>query len=106
MILTQAGWIVADDAAIFGVGPTEDAAWNDLRRGMKLAKIPHESEVDKEDSFCPPYWTENRFRAQPATATLLETVEAYGGSIAWSVVLGVACTAAESEAAQDEEPSP
>jgi hypothetical protein len=103
MTLTQAGFIVADDAAIFGIGPTEEAAWADLRRGMKLAKIPHESEVEKEDSFCPAYWTEDRFHAYPATAALLEQVEQRGGAISWDTVNRVACTTEESEAAEDQE---
>lgn len=96
-------FIIADYAAIWGCGDTEDAAWADLRRGMSLAKIPHESEVDTEDAYCPKYWHEDQFQAIPATAALVADVEKRGGRIEFSIVQGIACTGDEKEALDDSE---
>jgi hypothetical protein len=94
------GYLLADNDAIWGVGATEDAAWDDLRAGKKAAGVPHESEVDTDDTYCPKYWTEDQFTAMPATAALLTKVEARGGLIAWTVVGNVACTEDEAEEAE------
>ncbi len=94
-----AGFIIADSAAIWGIGATEGAAWADLRNVMHFARIPHDSEVDMEDTYRPRSWSEDRFAAMPATASLLARVEERGGLIAWAVVGDIACTEDEEEAA-------
>lgn len=91
-------FIIADEAAIWGCGNSEDAAWADLRRGMSLANIPHESDVDTEDAYCPKYWHEDQFKAIPATAALVADVEKRGGRVEFAMVQGIACTAEEEEA--------
>lgn len=93
--LEPAGFIIADAAAIFGTGPTVEMAWADLKNGMQTAHVPHQSDVDTEDTHCPKYWSEDQFEVLPATAALLADVEQRGGGITWSVVDGVACTEAE-----------
>ena len=93
--LEPAGFIIADAAAIFGTGPTVETAWADLKNGMQTAHVPHQSDVDTEDSDCPKHWAEDQFEVLPATAALLADVEQRGGGITWSVVDGVACTEAE-----------
>lgn len=96
--LEASGFIIADESAIFGVGLTQEAAWADLKRGMTLAHIPHQSEVDTYDTYCPKYWHEDNFTVLPATAALLADVEAHGGSIGFALVQGIACTGDEEEA--------
>lgn len=103
MIVTiqAAKFIIADDAAIWGCGDTENAAWADLRRGMSLANIPHESDVDTEDAYCSKYWNEDQFKAIPATTALVADVEKRGGCIEFAIVQGIACTGDEEEAFDD-----
>jgi len=90
--LTPAGFIIADEDAIFGVGPTQEAAWADLKAYMKSAHMLHLSEVNTEDTFCPKYWHEDQFTVLPATAALLADVEKHGGGIGFAMVQGIACT--------------
>jgi hypothetical protein len=99
--IQAAGFIIADDAAIWGAGVTEDAAWADLRNGMKLARVPHDSEVDMEDTYRPRSWSEDRFTVIPATAALLARVEECGGAISYGMVGDIACTTDEEDAALD-----
>ncbi len=94
-------FIIADEVAIWGYGDSEDAAWADLRRGMTLAKIPHQDDVDTEDAYCPNYWHEDQFKAFPATAALVADVEQRGGRIEFAMVKGIACTGDEEEAFDD-----
>ena len=97
--ITAAGFIIGDSAAIWGAGATEEAAWADLRDQMRVARIPHESEIDAEDTYAPKAWSEDRFAVMPATAALLAAVEARGGLIAYAVVDDVACTESEEDEA-------
>jgi hypothetical protein len=100
--IQPAGFIVVDTAAIWGVGSTEDAAWADLRDCMRAAHIPHISEIDEEDTYAPKTWSEEGFKAVPATAALIAEVQAHGGLIAHGWVGDVACTNDEEAEAEAE----
>lgn len=100
-MIRAAGFVVVDDAAIWGAGLTEEKAWAEVREGMRLARIPHESEVDTEDTYCPRYWSEDRFEVHEATAALLKLVDECGGDIAWGQVGDVCCTVQEEEVEAD-----
>jgi hypothetical protein len=97
--LPSAGFIVADDTAIWGVGETRAAAWADMLRGMAEAGIrvlgDGEEKVDEFEAT-----TEaSSFHTRPATAALIAAVENNGGSFAWGEASGVACTREEEAAA-------
>jgi hypothetical protein len=96
--IIPAGFIIANDAAVWGIGTTEDAAWTDLRNGMKLARIPHDSEVDMEDTYRPRSWSEDQFTVLPATAALIARIAERGGMIDYATVGGIGCTTDEENA--------
>lgn len=87
-----AGYIVVDDCAIWGGGDYPSDAWDDLAEGMRIARVPHISEVDVEDENCPRYWCEEQFRLLPASAALLEALEECGGQVEYGTVNDLAVT--------------
>ncbi|MBU6189474.1 MAG: hypothetical protein KGR68_09160 [Betaproteobacteria bacterium] len=95
--IPSAGFIITGQDVIWGIGTTEAAAWADLAANMRMANVPHERDVDTDDTYCPPYWSEDQFAAIPATAALLAEVDARGGNIAWGQIGPVACTTSEED---------
>ncbi len=88
--MMAAGFIIADDVAIYGAGNTEDGARADYLQWTKEDFNP-EPEHGALD---------NGATIQPATAALLDEVRKYGGRGTWDTVDGIACTTDEGEAAR------
>jgi hypothetical protein len=104
-----AGYVVHDRnrpgggvAAIWGHGPTAEAAEADFRQVMAAAQVtilgPGEHLTDRTENFT----HAASYRTIPATATLLALVEAKGGTVEWCVVDGIAGTVDEAEGRRDE----
>jgi hypothetical protein len=99
-----AGYVVHDGnrpgggmAAIWGHGPTAEAAEADFRQVMTAAQVtilgPGEHVTDRTENFT----HASSYRTIPATAALLALVETMGGAVAWAVVDGIACTVDEAK---------
>jgi hypothetical protein len=88
--LAPAGYIVANNEAIWGTGDTADAAWADMLANLEPGTVfVAEDEEVPEDGR---NWTcAIDYRIAPATAGLLAKAEDAGGAIAWDYVHGVAC---------------
>jgi hypothetical protein len=98
--ITAAGFIVADDSAIWGVGATADEAWADMLSGMSDAHVRVLDDGEEADDGEAATDTDS-FQTLPATAALLAEVESKGGNIAWGTINRVACTVAEEDVAND-----
>jgi hypothetical protein len=96
--ITAAGFIVADDSAIWGVGATADKAWADMLDGMTSAHIRVLDDGEEADDG-EAATDADSFHTLPATAALLAEVESKGGNIAWGTINRVACTVGEEDAA-------
>lgn len=96
--LEIAGYVIIDSTAIWGIGATLEAAWDDLAQSMEAAGIPHASTIDPDDVFATKGWMETDFQVVPATADLISDVQARGGAISWDVYFGAACATYELEA--------
>lgn len=76
-----------DMIAIYGTGPTEEAALADAQDAGPFFAADGETVIPPADAL----------RVYPATAALLAQVKEEGGAIAWDTICGVACTIAEHE---------
>ena len=85
-------YIVCTDTVIYGIGATEEAAWEDMERWID----PHEPSYSREAFYV--------YRATPA---LVQHVEEFGGAgIRWSrLKSGVCCMEVEAEAEAEAEAS-
>jgi hypothetical protein len=93
-----AGYVVANNEAIWGTGDTADAAWADALANMERGTVVVAEGEDPPEDGCP--WIRARdYRIMPATTGLLVAVEGVGGDLCWDVVRGVACLPYEAEAA-------
>lgn len=95
--IKSAGFIVHDNnQVIFGLGATSDEAWADFLREMGDANVivlaKGEERPENRD-----YVREEGYPIRAATAALMQLVAERGGSVAWSVARGIACTVAENE---------
>lgn len=100
--LQSAGYIVCDNEAIHGYGPTADEAWADFMNTMAQANIRVVAEPDEADIDSPGDWTrESDYQIKSASAGLIQRVKDQGGNLAWSYVSGIACTREEEEAAHE-----
>ena len=95
---TAAGYIVHNDNAIWGVGATADAAWEDFRAGMREAGVVILTTDQDADEQLGSWTREGDYTIRPATAALLAEVAARGGAIAWGEIGRVACTIEEEAA--------
>jgi hypothetical protein len=79
-------YIISNSEAIWAIGESEDAAWADLGRTMKLARVTIAPEG---------------LRIDAATPALIEQVKGMGGAILFAYnPAGIACTIAEYEGAK------
>ena len=93
-----AGFVVANNEAIWGTGDTADAAWADMLANLEPGTVLVTEDEETPDDGRP--WTRARdYRILPATTGLLVAVEGVGGDLCWEVVRGVACMRHEAEAA-------
>jgi hypothetical protein len=92
MAITQAGYIVTDDTAIWGTGATSEAAWDDMVENMRRAgtEVIYEPACDMDGKTLA-----SGFNIEPATAALIAQVEVRGGAIGWGHNGGIACTSDE-----------
>jgi len=93
------GYIVHNNEAIVGIGPTADAAWEDFTRGLESEDVTLlDDDADSSDVLGD--WTrESDYAIRSASAALLAQVETAGGNCAWRTSSnGVACTRAEADA--------
>jgi hypothetical protein len=97
--IETAGYIIANEQAIWGVGETPAAAWADFDRGMAANNIAVVDEAPEanETSWDPKPAVRREFYCEPATAGLLAEVKDAGGNRAWGYVGKVACTVAEED---------
>ena len=95
--IAPAGFIVADNEAIWGFGPTEGAAWDNMEPEMRMAGITIlDDEADyPEDGGS--YIRASHFKIFPASAALIARVDSLGGGISWDTVGGVCCASGEAE---------
>lgn len=97
-MIEHAGFIVTNNEAIWGFGPTADAAWQDFLNGMASARVRVVDEPTEADLDDGANWTrEGDYTIRSASAALLRKVETHGGAIAWSHRNGVCCTREEEE---------
>lgn len=94
-MIKAAGYMIQDiqGNAIFGVGTSVDEAWKMVVDGVGTFFNAYGDEKPADEAY-----TED-FKTYGATEALIAKVMAEGGAITWGVVDGVACTAAEEEAA-------
>lgn len=100
---TPEGFIVADKEGnlIEGFGDTEANAWADAKRTLDMANITLIEDGEEEPEEPGDWMLETDLIIHPATAALLAEVATRGGSLAWSIVGGVACTRWEEEEAEE-----
>lgn len=92
-----AGYIVTDNEVVHGIGPTADEAWADARRYLSESGISILSD-DEDSSDQLGNWTRHSgLHIRSASAALLSAVRDCGGSVAWFMVGGTACTRSEVE---------
>lgn len=84
----------SDCTAIYGTGDTAESSWQDTMRQLGYTEADLIPEGD-EAPFGAVDLRRSHFHTMPATAGLVERVEAEGGNIVWDVVDGVACVAEE-----------
>jgi hypothetical protein len=106
--LESAGYVVVDDQAVWGSGPTAQAAWESFLSGMSDAGIKVRGEIDDADGAAlerdqygdvlPDQTPANRYKIHAATRALLDRVAEQGGDIAWRVRGVVACLPDEYDA--------
>lgn len=90
--ILPAGFIVANNEAIWGAGATADQAWSDFRRVMDSASTVILSDADDIGDQLGSWTRQSDYRICSASAALLADVEARGGNISWERVGGVCCT--------------
>lgn len=95
--IIAAGYIVVDNEAIHGTGPTADAAWADMLETMKEGGI-EVLDDDADSTEQQGGWTRaSSFKIRAASAVLIAAVKERGGDIGWHDVGGVCCTRDEEE---------
>jgi hypothetical protein len=91
--ITAAGYIISDnEGIIYATGATVDAAWSDAEATFDSAQI---ALLDNDDDSTEQHgsWTRRSgLTVRPATAGLIDAIDAMGGALAWTDCGGVACT--------------
>lgn len=90
----DAGFVVYNDVAIWGVGQSENEAWLETAKtgcifgenGKELPSIKEDGNLDIEAMEA------SGFKVAPATQALLRSVEERGGAISWGTIKGTKCT--------------
>lgn len=96
--IQTAGYIVTSNEAIWGYGPTADAAWASFEHGLQQAGIrivddPTDADIDNGGD-----WTrQSDYTIRPASAALLAAVDDLGKAISWGSRNGVCCTRGEAD---------
>lgn len=93
MQLKSDGYIVQDyeGYAIYGIGSTEDEAWADTVDNVGTFFDDYGNTITAQEA------RDTQFTIYPATAALLDQVDAEGGAITWGNVDGIACTGKEED---------
>jgi hypothetical protein len=97
---TAAGYIISDNEGIIhGAGATVDLAWADAEATFATARIVLLGDDDDSTEQHGSWTRRSGLTVRPATAALIEEIDAKGGACGWRTVCGVACTIEESRAA-------
>lgn len=96
--IQAAGFVIANNEAIWGYGPTADAAWASFQDEMKTGGVAILADGEDSSDMDGSWTRESDYRCSPASAAFLAEIETVGGNLSWDVANGVTCTPAESEA--------
>jgi hypothetical protein len=96
--IKSAGYIVSDNEAIWGIGETEDLAWENMVQEMRKAGITVVDEFSEDELARGDETLASHFTIRSASAELIAEVEKHGGDIAWHIVTSVAVTQSEYDA--------
>tara|TARA_R110000868_G_C10735238_1_gene751943 strand:- start:190 stop:501 length:312 start_codon:yes stop_codon:yes gene_type:complete len=98
--MTAAGYIISDnEGTIHGFGATVDLAWADAEATLATAQIVMLSDDDDSTEQNGSWTRRSGLMVHPATAALIEEIDAKGGACGWRAVGGVACSIEESREA-------
>jgi len=100
---TPAGFIIENGAVVDGIGETEEQAWDDWARVMRMSGVVVIEDGEPIEDDRGHYVRRSQYRAKPATKALLDVLDEEGGAFPWSEADGVACTLREAEDASPED---
>ena len=92
------GFVISNNEAIWGYGPTADPAWNSFRAEVTMGGVTILGDGDDSGDQYGSWTREAGHRCLSASADLLTAVETRGGNLSWATANGVACTREEFEA--------
>lgn len=95
--MTAAGYIISDnEGIIYSTGATVDLAWADAEATFATAQIVLLNDDDDSTEQHGSWTRRSGLTVHPATAALIEEIDAKGGACGWRTVGGVACSIEES----------
>ena len=96
-LIQNAGYVIANNEAIWGYGPTASDAWDSFRAEMAMGGVTILGSDDDSSDQDGSWTRESDYRCLPASVGLMAAVEGDGGNMSWDTANGVACTHDESE---------